>query len=140
MKLIACERTLPVVVGFLHGGNCSTRPSGVRYTAPVNATPLLAEIARALKRAAMDAVLIGNAAAALQGAPVTTVDFDFLFRETPLNLRRIKVVAKTLGATVMRPYYPAADLYGVVRNDGLQVDFMATIHGLRSFEGVRDRA
>ena len=40
----------------------------------------------------------------------------------------------------MRPYYPAADLYRVVRDDGLRVDFMATIHGLRSFEGVRDRA
>jgi predicted nucleotidyltransferase len=106
----------------------------------VNATPFLAEIARALKRAALDAVMIGNAAAALQGAPVTTVDFDFLFRENPLNLRKIKVVARTLGATVMRPYYPAADLYRVVRDDGLQVDFMATIHGLRSFEGVRDRA
>jgi predicted nucleotidyltransferase len=47
----------------------------------------------------------------------------------------------TLGATVMRPFYPASELYRVVRDqDGLQVDFMATIHGLRSFEGVRDRA
>jgi predicted nucleotidyltransferase len=32
-------------------------------------------------------------------------------------------------------------LYRVVReDDGLQIDFMATIHGVRSFEGVRDRA
>jgi predicted nucleotidyltransferase len=28
----------------------------------------------------------------------------------------------------------------VVRDDGLQVDFMTTIHGFRSFEGLRDRA
>lgn len=27
-----------------------------------------------------------------------------------------------------------------LEDDGLQVDFMATIHGVRSFEGVRDRA
>ena len=37
--------------------------------------------------------------------------------------------------------YPASDLYRVVRDaDGLQLDFMVTIHGVRSFEGVRARA
>jgi predicted nucleotidyltransferase len=42
---------------------------------------------------------------------------------------------------VLRPYYPVSDLYRVVReDDGLQVDFMATVHGLRSYEGVRARA
>jgi hypothetical protein len=86
-------------------------------------------------------VLIGNAAAALQGAPVTTVDFDFLFRKTPRNLAKLKALARELRATVLRPYYPASDLFRVVRDDdGLQIDFMGTIHGIRSFEGVRDRA
>jgi predicted nucleotidyltransferase len=33
-----------------------------------------------------------------------------------------------------------SDLYRVVRDDGLQIDFMGSIHGIRSFEGVRDRA
>jgi predicted nucleotidyltransferase len=72
---------------------------------------------------------------------VTTVDFDFFFRTTPANLSRLKAIARALDATVMRPFYPASDLYRVVRDhDGLQVDFMGAIHGLRSFEGVRDRA
>lgn len=107
----------------------------------MDAAPLLAEVARHMREARLEAVLIGNAAAALQGAPVTTVDFDFFFRKTTTNLRKLKELARALGATVMRPYYPASDLYRVVRDqDGLQVDFMATIHGLRSFEGVRDRA
>lgn len=89
----------------------------------------------------LDAVLIGNAAAALHGAPVTTIDFDFLFRRTPRNLAKLKALARGLGALVLRPYYPASDLYRVVRDDdGLQVDFMGTIHGVRSFEGLRDRA
>jgi hypothetical protein len=55
---------------------------------------------------ATDAQLI-----ALQGAPVTTLDFDFLFRKTPRNLAKLKAVAKSLGAVVMKPYYPASDLY-----------------------------
>jgi predicted nucleotidyltransferase len=34
-----------------------------------------------------------------------------------------------------------SDLYRIVRDeDGLHVDLMATIHGIRSFAGVRDRA
>jgi predicted nucleotidyltransferase len=106
----------------------------------VDAKPYLTEVARRLQEVGLDAVLIGNAAAALQGAPVTTVDFDFLFRKTPRNLQKLKALARALGSTVLRPYYPISDLYRVVRDDGLQVDFMATIHGIRSFEGVRDRA
>ena len=106
----------------------------------MDATPYLVEIGRQLGASGLEAVLIGNAAAALQGAPVTTVDFDFLFRKTPRNLKKLKTLAGALGATVLRPYYPVSDLYRVVRDDGLQLDFMGTIHGIRSFEGLRDRA
>lgn len=107
----------------------------------MDAKPLLVRIGRLLREVGLEAVLIGNAAAALQGAPVTTIDLDFLFRKTPRNLRKIGTLADALGAAVLRPHYPASDLYRVVREeDGLQVDFMATIHGIRSYEGVRDRA
>jgi hypothetical protein len=107
----------------------------------MDAAPFLAEIGRQLNSVHLEAVLIGNAAAALQGAPVTTVDFDFLFRRTPRNLQKLKQLATGLGATVLRPYYPVSDLYRVVRDDdGLQLDFMGTVHGLRSFAGVRARA
>ena len=106
----------------------------------MDARPYLVEIGRSLADIRLEAVLIGNAAAALQGAPVTTVDFDFLFRKTPRNLRKLKALARALGATVLRPYYPASDLYRVVRDDGLQIDFMAAIHGIRSFDGLRARA
>jgi predicted nucleotidyltransferase len=107
----------------------------------MDAGPLLGEVGRRLGEAGLDAVLIGNAAAALQGAPVTTVDFDFFFRKTSRNLAKLKTVARALHATILRPYYPASDLYCIVRDDdGLQVDFMTTIHGVRSFEGLTDRA
>ena len=106
----------------------------------MNAEPLLAKIARAFAEHRLDAVMVGNSAAALHGALVTTLDIDFMFRKTPRNMQKIKAFANALGGTILRPYYPAADLYRVVRDDGLQVDFMVTIHGIRSFEALRDRA
>jgi len=107
----------------------------------VNAAPLLAEIARKLDEVKLDAVLIGNAAAALQGAPVTTIAFDFFFRNMPGNLRKLKAFARRLRAMILRSYYPVSNLYRVLRDeDGLQLDFMATIHGIRSYERIRDRA
>lgn len=102
---------------------------------------MLVEVGRLLQELHLEAVLIGNAGAALQGAPVTTIDLDFLFRKTPRNLTKLKGLARGLDAVVLRPYYPASEMYRVVRErDGLQLDFMATIHGARSFEAVRARA
>lgn len=107
----------------------------------MDAKPFLVQVGRILDDLHFEAVLIGNAAAALQGAPVTTVDFDFFFRKTSRNLAKIKALARRLDAVVLRPYYPASDLYRVLReDDGLQLDFMARIHGLRSFEGLKARA
>lgn len=40
--------------------------------------------------------VVSCAAAALQGAPVTTMDFDFVFRKTPANLRKLKRLAASL--------------------------------------------
>lgn len=83
----------------------------------MDARPVLFRIASLLEEHGLDAVLIGNAAAALHGAPVTTVDFDFMFRKTPANLRKLKTLAKALGAVILRPYYPASDLFRIVRDD-----------------------
>lgn len=107
----------------------------------MNATPLLGRILGALKEHDLEAVLIGNAAAAIHGAPVTTLDFDFMFRDTPAGLRKLKAMAKSLDAMILRPYYPVSKLYRVVDDAaGLQADFMPVIHGVRSFEGLRSRA
>src|SRR5882672_10843263 len=103
--------------------------------------PVLFRIAKLLEKHGLEAVLIGNAAAALQGAPVTTVDFDFMFRKTPANLRKLKALARALDAVILRPYYPASDLFRIVcDDDGLQLDFMTTVHGVRSLASLRSRA
>ena len=107
----------------------------------MNAAPLLIHVAQLLQRYKFDAILIGNAAAALQGAPVTTADIDFLFRQTPASLKKLKALARSLDAYILRPYYPVSGLYRIARDeDGLQLDFMTVIDGIRSFEGLRKRS
>jgi hypothetical protein len=107
----------------------------------MTAEPLLTLAASLLAKHKLDAVLIGNAAAALQGAPVTTLDLDFMFVESPANLRKLRGIARDLGGSVLRPYYPASSLFRVSRDsDGLQLDFMAKIDGIRSFRFIRSRA
>ena len=107
----------------------------------MNAQPILLAVARALRTCDLEAILIGNAAAALQGAPVTTLDLDFFFRRTPVNLRKLKALAKKLNAVIYTPYYPVSGLYRLIRDDdSLQLDFMTTIHGIRSFNSLRSRA
>jgi hypothetical protein len=69
----------------------------------MDAAPILAKVAEALDKHGLQAVLIGNAAAALQGAPVTTVDFDFFFLKTPANLKKVKRIAAELGAVALHP-------------------------------------
>jgi hypothetical protein len=107
----------------------------------MDARPTLFALARVRDEVGLEAIMIGNAAAALHGAPVTTLDFDFLFRKTPGNLRKLKAIAKSLGAVVLRPYYPVSDLFRIERDeDSLHVDFMSRIDGVRSLAALRSRA
>ena len=107
----------------------------------MNAEPLLNRIAAVFAEHRLEAIMVGNAAAALHGAPVTTLDIDFMFRKTPLNMKKLKAVAHTLRATILKPYYPVSDLFRVVNDEqGLQLDFMTRLHGIRSFEGLSSRA
>jgi hypothetical protein len=59
----------------------------------MDAGPLLKSIARALHKARLEAIMVGNAAAAMHGAPVTTLDIDFMFIKTSGNLRKLKLAS-----------------------------------------------
>jgi predicted nucleotidyltransferase len=107
----------------------------------MDARPILVAVARALREQGLEAILIGNAAAALHGAPVTTVDFDFMLRKAPANIRKLEGIADALQAVLFAPHYPVSSLYRVIRDDDqLQLDFMTQIHGVRSFNSLRSRA
>ena len=107
----------------------------------MNAKTQLGAVASLLNQHRIDAVLIGCAAAALQGAPVTTEDFDFYFRPTPRNVRKLEELAKTLDTTLRQPHYPLSKMYRITSPQiGVQVDLMGSVMGVRSFESVRSRA
>ena len=107
----------------------------------MNAEPLLNKIAKVFHKVRLDAIMIGNAAAALHGAPVTTLDIDFMFRKTPVNLKKLKKIADEFDAYILKPYYPVSSLLRVINDDiGMQLDFMSVVHGVRSFESLKSDA
>ena len=55
----------------------------------MDAFPLVTRIAQLPQRHGIEAVLIGNAAGALQGAPVTTIEGDF---SLPADSRQFKEI------------------------------------------------
>jgi hypothetical protein len=107
----------------------------------MEALPFLTRVLNAMHKHGLEGIMIGNAAAALHGAPVTTLDIDFMFRDTPANMRKLKAVSRELKAIILRPYYPVSKLYRMVDEDyGMQIDFMPVVHGIRSFASLRSRA
>lgn len=106
----------------------------------MNALPDIVQVLDAFRDENLETVLVGMAAAALQGAPVTTDDFDFAFRETPRNVAKLKRVAGRLNAQLSRPYYPSSRLYRLTSRTGAQVDMMPSISGFGSFESLRSHS
>jgi len=89
-----------------------------------HARPILFRLARILHEHGLEAILVGNAAAALRGATVTTIGFDFHFRKTPRNIAKLKAVTKSLDAVLWKAVYPRSGMYRLTRDrDLLQVNF-----------------
>jgi|HubBroStandDraft_5_1064220.scaffolds.fasta_scaffold235345_2 predicted nucleotidyltransferase len=105
----------------------------------MTAEPFMGIILDAFRLHQLEAVLIGNAAAALQGAPVTTDDFDFFFRDTPANVRKLREIAKDWGTSLTHPHEPLSGLYRI-ETPKLRLDMMGYIEGNLRFESVRSRA
>jgi len=106
----------------------------------MDATYLLSLIADAIRRSGLEAILIGNAAAALGGAPVTTLDFDFLIRRGERTPEAIATMASVLGARIIRPrrYSTTVKLYAA--DLGLDVDLLARMDGIASFDALAKKA
>jgi hypothetical protein len=102
---------------------------------------ILVQLLKALRHVQLDAVVVGNAAAALHGVPITTQDIDLFIRDTPINDQKIKQLLGVLGNQVQasRPFEPGSRM---IRIEGLPVDidlvFELSSHA--KFESVRARS
>jgi len=106
----------------------------------MNAEPLLRRIVRAATAAKLEVIIIGNAGAALNGAPVTTLDFDLFVRDTAAQMPKIRAFARHLDATVLPAASPMSNLVKV-ENEALSlyIDIIDEPSGMRSFTSVRRR-
>lgn len=107
----------------------------------MNAEPLLIKIAAALRKVKLEAVMIGSAAAALRGAPVTTLDFDFMYRDTRLNRSKIDLLGGELGMEISQPALPVSQFFRLLdKKTGIQLDFLSDVIAVSSFAGLRARS
>ncbi|MBI2686790.1 MAG: hypothetical protein HYX27_10775 [Acidobacteria bacterium] len=107
----------------------------------MDAAPRLVEMADAFTAARLEAILIGNAGAALHGAPETTLDFDYLYRSSSANEAKLRKVAGLLGGQVTQPFPAISTVFRILRLDSqLQIDLTSQVHGVKSFNSLRSKA
>lgn len=100
----------------------------------------LDQLVAALAEVGLEAIIVGNTASILHGAPVLTQDVDLLVRDTARNRAKLKRLATALGGTGP---HPISELTSTVRILGaavpIDVLFNQLSGGLR-FESVRSRS
>ena len=92
----------------------------------MNAKPYLDGIAGHFASVGLDAVMIGNAAAAINGAPVTTMDVDFLVEQTPENYRKLAALSQRMDCQLVEmKLVGGAYMYRLVhRSEPLIIDIL----------------
>ncbi len=107
----------------------------------MDATKYLVQIAAAMEAAKLEAILIGNAAAALHGVPVQTLAFDFLYDDTVENEEKIAIVANRVSATLKHSFPPLDTLYSLDFGPAdFHVNFLPVAHGISSIASLRSRS
>ena len=101
----------------------------------------LVALAKALRVAKLEAIVIGNSASMLNGAPVTTQDIDLLIRDTKPNRRKLARFADEIGGS---PPMPVSELSKVEWIEGrlavpVEIHYDRIAGGL-TFSSVRSRA
>ncbi len=100
---------------------------------------LLERAVVALKKVKLEAILVGNVAAVLQGVPVMTHDIDFFVRDTELNRKKIRQFAEELSLTIYKRDEAISEVITVEGSD-IIVDFIFGLSPDQKFESLRSRA
>src|SRR5207237_9487328 len=101
----------------------------------------LVALAKALRVAKLEAIVIGNSASMLNGAPVTTQDIDLLVRDTRTNRRRRKRFAEEIGVSVPMPVSELSKVEWIEGRLAVPVEIhYDRISGGLTFSSIRSRA
>jgi hypothetical protein len=91
--------------------------------------------------ARLEAVVIGNSASMLNGAPVTTQDIDLLIRDTKVNRRKLARFAKEIGGASPMPVSELSNVEFIEGDLAVPVEIhFDRISGGLTFSSVRSRA
>ena len=104
----------------------------------MDAKPYLDRIAEQFAAVDLDAVMIGNAAAAINGAPVTTMDVDFMLEQTPENYRKLAALAQRMNCQFVElRLIDDKYMYRLIhQTEPFVVDFLFAPSGLGDFASV----
>lgn len=101
----------------------------------------LVTLARALRVAKLEAIVIGNSASMLGGAPVTTQDIDLLVRDTSRNRQRIARFAREIGGSRPMPVSESSKVEWIEGRLAVPIEIhYDRISGGLTFSSVRSRA
>lgn len=103
----------------------------------MDATSILTEVGEAIHHAGLDAVMIGNAAAALQGAPVTTLDIDFAVKNSDSLVPKLA----TMAAELEGEFKNYGTFFSIQNPDReIYLDFISNVIGVESFEKLKENS
>ncbi|HEX4386875.1 MAG TPA: hypothetical protein VH083_28165 [Myxococcales bacterium] len=98
-------------------------------------------LAKALRVTKLEAVVIGNSASMLNGAPVTTQDIDLLIRDTTLNRKKLARFANEIGGSMPTLVSELSKVESIEGGLAVPVEIhYDRISGGLSFPAVRSRA
>jgi hypothetical protein len=98
------------------------------------------QILRALAASGLEAIFVGNAAAAIQGAPVTTQDVDLLIRDTPANRKKLEQFCDALGVARPMPVGPLTSTETIL-GGAWPIDILFDVmSGNLGFASIRSRS
>jgi hypothetical protein len=101
----------------------------------------LVTLARALRAAKLEAIVIGNSASMLNGAPVTTQDIDLVIRDTRPNRRKLARFADQIGGSAPMPVSELSKVEWIEGRLAVPVEIHYNrISGGLTFSSLRSRA
>lgn len=102
---------------------------------------VLVTVVKAFSQVNLEAILVGNAAAAVQGIPQTLQVLEFFLRDTEKNREKLKQALKNFGPNV-RAYQPFEPSSNMMRIEGLpaDVDLIFQLSSRVRFELLKSRS